>query len=239
MPDQLPPRRYRSEEEGAMRCIVAAKLRDEYPGARIIHELPLRYSTNSIDMAAVTDSAIVAVEIKSSRDKLDRLERQLRAFAPICHRLIVALAPKWNEKLPAIEAREKYGFSYRTPLTEAQRIIAGVSESFIETWTVCASSSSVERTDGGYSRNEHPWAFRALYILHVAELKQILVKRCISSGGRYTHDVMVHAICAQLPGLDVMRAVCAALRTRAAFDQASDPPISAPSAAPQAEMTYA
>ena len=78
-----------------MRAIMAQHLRDMYPSARIIHELPLRYSSRRIDLAAVTRAGIVAVEIKSSRDTPERLEAQLRGFGPIVTKLIVALAPKW------------------------------------------------------------------------------------------------------------------------------------------------
>ena len=58
----------RSSEELAMRDLVVPELRRRWPTARIIHELPTRYSSNRIDLAAVTESAIIGVEIKSSRD---------------------------------------------------------------------------------------------------------------------------------------------------------------------------
>ena len=96
----------RSSEELAMRDLVVAELRRRWRSAQIIHELPLRYSAKRIDLAAITDAEIISVEIKSSRDVVDRLEAQVRAFLPISTRVIVALAPKWNEKLPLRE--EKY-----------------------------------------------------------------------------------------------------------------------------------
>lgn len=105
-------RRFRSEEEGQMRVIVEQHLRQRWPGARIIHEFPLRYSSRSLDMAAILPSEIIAVEIKSSKDVIDRLENQLRAFAPICTRIMVALAPKWNEKLAPVTRRFRSGTAY-------------------------------------------------------------------------------------------------------------------------------
>jgi hypothetical protein len=87
----------RSGEELAMRALIVPELRKRYPSARIIHELPLRYSSNRIDLAAVTETEIISVEIKSSRDSLDRLEGQLRAFQPISARIITALAPKMTD----------------------------------------------------------------------------------------------------------------------------------------------
>jgi hypothetical protein len=108
-----------------MRDLIVPRLRAEYPGARIIHELPLRYSERRIDLAAITESEIVSVEIKSSNDVSDRLESQMRAFQPIS-----SLAPVWNVKLPMAEKSFKKngrtGTSYITQYTEAQGIIARV-----------------------------------------------------------------------------------------------------------------
>ena len=46
----------RSDEELQMRALIVPELRKRYPSGRIIHELPLRYSTSRIDLAAVTEA---------------------------------------------------------------------------------------------------------------------------------------------------------------------------------------
>jgi hypothetical protein len=102
----------RSDEELAMRALVVPKLRARWPEARIIHELPLRYSKRRIDLAAVTPTEIIAVEIKSSRDVMDRLEAQIRAFLPVSQLVMVCLAPVWNEQLPVREEPRKWGTAY-------------------------------------------------------------------------------------------------------------------------------
>lgn len=220
-----PTRRFRSAEELAMREIVAADLRRRWPEARIIHELPLRYSSNSLDMAAVTQTEINAVEIKSSRDLMDRLEQQLRNFAPIVTRLIVALAPKWNEKLPSLKRPYRQGIAYVPQLTEAQQLIAGVRETHIETWTVCATAGTIERTEGGYAVNVHPWSFRLLHILHVAELTEVALAHHVPGCHGRPHDVIARACASGMTGDQVKRAVCQALRARDRFAAGSDAPI--------------
>ncbi len=210
-----------------MREIMVSELRTRFPQARIIHELPLRYGSNTIDLAAVTETEINAVEIKSSRDVMDRLEKQLRTFAPISTRLIVALAPRWNEKLPSIERPSKHPGA-RTLIsqhTDAQRIISSVHANHVETWTCDAAAGTAAQTDGGYLTNRFPWPRLALDILHVLELEVVAFKHGIAARAR--HDLLADACAAGMTGNQVMRAVCAALRTRTAFAAASDPPIGA------------
>jgi hypothetical protein len=215
-----PARKYRSQEEGAMRVIVAQHLRQRWPGARIIHEFPLRYSSRSIDMAAILPSEIIGVEIKSSRDTMDRLENQIRAFSPICSRLIIALAPKWNEELPLEERATKTGRVWHNRYTEAQEIIRRVTDIHCETFTVCHETGDMKNTSGGWHCNTFPWPARMLDLLHVRELAQIM-----GASDRSTHSYLVRACHDRLTGPQIIRAVCASLRARAAFAAESDPAI--------------
>ncbi len=219
----------RSPEELAMREIIAAQLRKRWPSGRLIHELPLRYSSNRLDLATVTEREIIAVEIKSSRDTLQRLERQLRAFAPICSRIIVALAPKWNTQMPLLVHVEGGRTSFREQLTEAQQIIRQIrnlGDPHIETWTVSADDGTATQTNGGVASNDRPWPARLLDILHVAELERIAVRHCVAVPHR-RHDRLVMALCGALTGREAQMAACRALRERDAFDRASDAPLAA------------
>lgn len=208
----------RSSEEWRMRALIVPELRKRWPGARIIHELPLRYSTNRIDLAAVTEDKIVAVEIKSSRDVTDRLEAQLRGFAPVSHRIIVALAPKWL-------ARGEGAWESETECL-IRRATAAFSRAAV--WQVNADSGCIGFPSyGDFERRENrPWASRMLDILHVEELKDIAARnRCASFGPRARHDDLVGALNDLMTGREMTRAVCRALRARAAFAKESDPPI--------------
>lgn len=220
-----PVRKYRSAEEGAMRAIVAQHLRARWPFARVIHEFPLRYSRSSIDMAAITETDIIGVEIKSSRDVIDRLERQLRGFVPICTKIIVALAPKWNEKLPSLEKPGRRGGTiYESQLTEAQAVIARVQETSIETWTCCHETETMKNTNGGWGSQKLPWPARMLDILHCVELELILSGGIVPHKPR-AHELLVRLVHDRLTGPQIIKAVCRALRTRPGFAAESDPPV--------------
>lgn len=219
-----PRKQNRSSEKLEMRELIVPKLRKRWPGSRIIHELPLRYSTNRIDLAAVTETEIVSVEIKSSRDVMDRLEAQLRAFQPISSRIIAALAPRWNEKLPALKTKRENYTAYSLQYTLTQEIIRKVGG--IETWTVDAATGAVEVTDGGPYRSNKPWLAQMLDMLHVSELVEIAGRHQIAVAKRPVHLTLVTDLVDMLQGREVVKAVCRALRARNAFDKASDPPIS-------------
>lgn len=217
----------RSSEELQMRALIVPRLRTMYPSARIIHELPVRYSTNRIDLAAVTPREIVSVEIKSSKDVADRLEAQLRAFLPVSSLLWVALAPKWNEKLPMTETRnEARGYtSYTLQFTPAQEAIRRVRQYGIGVWTVDANSGLVKETDAALPVHPQPWTAAMLDMLHVAELCEVAARHRICLGRRPNHKQCVEACVEVLTGREIIAAVCAAIRARDAFDKASDPPI--------------
>lgn len=71
---------------------LVERLRRIRPEARIIHEIQSAcQGPNRIDLIAVSRSEIIAVEIKSERDKLDRLPAQVGAMLGCAHHVIAAL----------------------------------------------------------------------------------------------------------------------------------------------------
>jgi hypothetical protein len=213
----------RSAEELAMRALIVPQLRARWPGARVIHELPLRYSSRRIDLAAVTEQEIVCVEIKSSRDVADRLEAQLRAFLPIASLVIVALAPDQNADLGHQEVPRKLrGRSYTAhvkQLTEAQATIERIGAQHIERWTVSAQDGTVDVTQKCYWPQRHPWHAQQLDMLHNVELERIL------GSGPAPHDALVARCMLALRAPEIQKAVCRALRARDAFCAGTDAPI--------------
>ena len=202
----------RSSEELAMRTLLDPVLRRRWPAARIVHELPLRYSTNRIDMAAITETEIVAVEIKSSRDTMTRLAAQIAGFLPISGRIIVALAPKWNVDLPMKwnDARTIGSSQF----TEAQSIIREAGQHKVWTWTVCHETGAVSEFDGWHHHMEIPWSVRLLDILWVQELQRVVVAHAVPVSAASRHDWLVRACCEHMTGRQVARAVCRELRRR-------------------------
>ena len=86
---------HRSEAETEIRDAVVAKLRQCRPNARIIHEINLLDGRVRADVMAVDRAEIITVEIKSERDKLDRLPDQLDAMRRCSHIAIAALHRKF------------------------------------------------------------------------------------------------------------------------------------------------
>jgi hypothetical protein len=78
------------------------------PRARVIHELNVETGRCRVDLAAIDTDRLVLVEIKSRKDKLDRLKEQCRIFAPACHRLAVCYASeRWTYE--TIRSHSGYG----------------------------------------------------------------------------------------------------------------------------------
>lgn len=215
-------RKNRSDEELRMRMLVADELRKLHPGARIIHELPLRYSERRLDVAAICDDKIVAAEIKSSVDVMDRLEHQIRAFLPVTARVIIALAPKWNQKLEMVVEKRERGTFYHQPKTEAQELISKIGGN-TETWTVDANAGAVEITERCY-RDGTPWSHKMLEMLWRNELAEVAARHQVCVPPRASHLVILNACEEVMTGREVRVAVCRTLRQRDAFDKASDAP---------------
>lgn len=87
-----------SVAEERIRAKAEAALRDVWPDARIVHELMLRQGGCRIDLAAITETRLIVVEIKSERDVLTRLKEQARQAAEVSDGFSVALAEKhWRK----------------------------------------------------------------------------------------------------------------------------------------------
>ncbi len=92
-----------SEAEERIRIKAEAALREVYPNARIVHELMLRQGGCRIDIAAITPNRLIAVEIKSERDVLTRLQEQARQAREVADGFLVVLTEKhwrkaWGER---------------------------------------------------------------------------------------------------------------------------------------------
>lgn len=89
-----------SAAEKRIREKAVTALRDVWPDARIVHELMLRPGGCCIDLAAITESRLIVLEIKSERDVLTRLKRQALQAIDVADDLTVVLAEKhWGSAL--------------------------------------------------------------------------------------------------------------------------------------------
>lgn len=82
----------RSIAEQEVRDAVVARLRKLRPQARICHEVNSAGSgSNRFDVVAVDRAEIIAVEIKSEKDKLDRATDQIEAMKRVSSHVILAM----------------------------------------------------------------------------------------------------------------------------------------------------
>lgn len=213
---------YRSSDEGEIREAVVERLRVMMPNARIMHEVNAASFGNRIDVVAVDKAEIVAVEIKSKKDKLDRLPAQLTAMKGVAHHVIVAL----HEKFLVEQATNKWcahserdGQNFRAVLPE----IVDWRSSNVSPWVYPLRERRLPGET--YTFTEFPWntpkpvfaeslPSRALDMLWQAELVTMCARHRVPANRRATMDFMRRALRWHLTGAELTRAICTALRER-------------------------
>ncbi len=123
----------RSSAEVEIRDAVVARLRELLPSARIVHEFNVDEGMNRVDVAAIGRDRMVFVEIKSERDKPHRLARQLHAFGPRCHALILTAHEKWFES-PGTEKRARRTHKLHVPQRDPDTGTMTLAPGTIEDW---------------------------------------------------------------------------------------------------------
>ena len=208
---------YRSPAEAEIREPVVARLRELMPAARIIHEIQsVCQGPTRIDVLAVTPDRIAAVEIKSSRDKLDRLPAQLEAMQGCAHHPIVALHAKHFEVTEASNAvtwisapkEAGYGVVWGFDLPQARDAEPYRRHEIHDRWSkwmACPPAGAVN-------------------MLWRDELRAIVARRdLISRTSKLTMPELIDVLCWHLTGAELTREVCTALRARKCVE--ADPPI--------------
>lgn len=178
-----------SAAERHLRDMAVARLRVLLPEARIIHELNVDTGRCRVDLVAATENRIVMVEIKSRKDKLDRLKEQVRRFTPCCHALAVCYASeRWNWS--TIRDAGGYGFDHWP-------------EDKASSWTI-----------DHWHRNRPPSTNALLELLWQAELEAEAFRAGVVNRRRIPRDGLKRALWENLTGLQVVEAVCRQLRAR-------------------------
>ena len=216
---------YRSEAEAEVRTAVVDRLRKLRPDARIMHEVNASSYGNRIDVLAVCPAEIIAVEIKSAKDKLDRLPDQLEAMRGCAHAAIAALHEKFlvetktNKFAGTIERDGAFFYMARPDVAP-----------WGGTWIFPERRRAPEKWhDELFPWTEpdpavqQPLPARAIDMLWRDELLTMCGRFGVSVPRRAGMLVMVNALRWQLSGRDLTRGICAALRERACIE--ADPPI--------------
>jgi hypothetical protein len=214
---------YRSSAEADVRDAVVARLRQSRPEARIIHEINCStYGPTRIDVLAVSPDEIIAVEVKSAKDKLDRLPKQIASMKGCAHHVIAALHQKFlveksTNKWAAHFERDGHFYLRAVPpdieasgvsvwiFPETRRAMMGVVEGGFDHM---ASWQMPQR------RFDNALPGSAIDILWRDEMAWLCGKLGIATGRRSTMTDMAAALRWNCSGRELTKGVCAALRSR-------------------------
>lgn len=206
-----------SSDEREIRDAVAAWLRAEFRDGRVIHELNCGHGKNRIDVACVTMSKIISVEIKSKKDSLKRLPAQINAFRECSHTVIAVCDEKFFEEFDY----HKGGTGFRK--NKELRQAAG------HTLTWCwprPDGDGWERFGwilSDHHRDEKPDTRALLVLLWTAELRAAAMDHGLGDKGvkRMPGYKLAKLLWSELSGSQIEDAVCKALRQRK-FAEADD-----------------
>jgi hypothetical protein len=203
--DEAPRKQNRSPEELAMRDAVEAWGRQRWPDARVVHELVT--GECRIDMAFVRPDHLIGVEIKSSKDTLDRLEAQLATFTRSLPEVWLAMAPRWRDA----------GWSFFRHPGRYMPVVVDLD--------AVEPIPHVQMTWGTTARPDRGITADMLHLLWLNEMLSIAVRRGLHNGkGRSTRDGLRWLLARALTGDEIVSEVCRELRSRDAFWRA-DPPV--------------
>lgn len=197
------------------------RLRVALPGCRIIHEINCAsFGPNRIDLLAVSKDRIAAVEIKSEKDKLDRLPAQIASMRGVAHHVVAALHEKflepWSENLQ--RGSEVPGF--HEPAAARGAIV----------WAYPKRPRRGVDSHGEWPLNDR-WTKPKLLpppdfidLLWAAELRAIVRKHGLHRGpSGLDMPQMVDLLRWSLPGKALLAETCATLRSRACTE--ADPAV--------------
>jgi len=218
---------YRSPAEAEIRDAVVARIRERRPNARIIHEINVStYGPNRIDVLAVDRAEIIAVEIKSAKDKLDRLPAQVEAMRGVAHHTVAAL----HEKFLIEQEPNQWAAHYeRDGKLYLRRVPDGINDAEVWVYPEVRRAMSSADHDGMArwrfpdQRVETSLPSAALDMLWRDELFGLCGALRVSATRRSDMGSMKAALRWHCNGKELTRGVCAMLRARQCVE--ADPEI--------------
>jgi hypothetical protein len=186
----------RSSEELDMRRAVEKWGRAKWPGSRVVHELVVEDCR--VDVAFIQTDHIAAVEIKSSKDTLKRLDKQMRKFTTHIPEVWIAFAPIWHS---AVELDDWHN-------------------------TICTTRERVDDDHSHiWCYVDRVMTSPMLTLLWRDELAAIASRKRLSYSRRSRMQDLAIMISRKLTGDEIVTEVCRELRGRDAFATGSDEPI--------------
>lgn len=217
---------YRSDAEAEIRSAAVDRLRQLRPDARIIHEICAFFGGTRIDVLAVSPSEIIAVEVKSEKDKLDRLPDQIEGMRGVAHHVITAMHEKFLVEKETNEWQAHYSrdgsfFMGDVPTAakkehcwiypEKQRVTHEQGYDFIAKWY--EPEAAIQR----------PLPADAIHMLWRDELYELCGELGLAVPRRANMSLMSKLLRWSCTGRQLTRGVCRQIRKRKCIE--ADPPI--------------
>lgn len=223
---------HRSEAEAEIRTAVVDRLRILRPQARILHEINTRENGNRIDVLAVSPDEIVTVEVKSSKDKLERLPSQILAMRGCSHHTVAAIHERFlvEQKTNEWAAHfERDGEHYRFEKPDESRgadmvWVHPIPDEIPSPPKKLAARQSLHRWLLPDPALQSPLPAETIKMLWADDLKWLCNHLKIHTGSRPTKSLMINILRWHATGRDLTRGICEALRRRECIE--ADPPIS-------------
>jgi hypothetical protein len=201
-----------SADEREIRDATIAFIRENFTNARVVHELVIGQCR--ADLAAIEPERLTLFEIKSRKDTLNRLKRQVSTFERASHLTVVVAHAKWFEEFDHA-GRAGRGFRQTGELSgipNCWRYPKPVPGEFVYSFGWQLPRPTIEQ----------PHARRLLEVLWKAELLAECQRHRVSATTRSTCETMIRDLAYHLTGREIAQAVCRQLRGRP-FPEADEP----------------
>lgn len=219
----------RSAAEQEIRDAVVERLRKLRPRARICHEVNVNGQwSNRIDLLAVDEAELIAVELKSEKDTLKRANDQISAMQTVAHHIILALHERH-----LVEAETNRHAAHYSKIDRTFWMRKIPDEIRLRLGDMAWVYPEYQRSPQGYDLNTGMWRepercyervlpHDAINMLWREELLELCGKLRISVGKRPNMTEMIRALRWHANGRELTAGICSALRRRK-FAEADDP----------------
>lgn len=192
----------RSAAEQEIRDEVVLHLRKTFPAGRIIHELTVDNGETRADVACVTNDTLILCEIKSEKDTLKRLLKQVNSFSPVAHYMAVVAHSKWFTNNDRND-------------NDIRKVLKNTTVPY-RLWEYPRQKTIpfVYQVDWELYGKSHPWSASMLYLLWADELRNACLISNIKVNKNATRGTCVTRLIETLPAPAIEKLVCRALRQR-------------------------
>ena len=197
-------------------------MRAEFPGAVIVPELSVAdWGSAMVDVAAITETEIVGVEIKGEGDSPSRLELQGLRYGQVCRRMWLlctpegTLADRCNKRIPSGWGRLEIFESSVRPANTATK--AGPPEKMATgtRYPRIPDPDNYRPCKAWESRSLNPWAICGTLwrdeLYDIAQEEEVIAQR---TSRRANVQDLTYALVGQVPVLRLHEAMIRALRRR-------------------------